>query len=86
MTELRYADFVLPAWQGIFAPAHTPRQVVETLYATTARALADPEVVKSITNAGTDVKLESPAEFSMFFRAQIDLYSKIVPISGAKAD
>ena len=86
MTELGYPDFVLPAWQGIFAPAHTPKRVVEAVYGATAKALTDPAVVKSITNAGTDVKLESPEEFAKFFRSQINLYAKIVPISGAKAD
>lgn len=86
MTELGYPDFVLPAWQGIFAPAHTPKQIVKAVYGATATTLTDLAVVKSITNAGTDVKLESPDEFSRFFRSQINLYAKIVPISGAKAD
>ena len=86
MIELGYPEFALPAWQGIFAPANTPRQVVEAIYDATAKTLTDPAVVKSITNAGTDVKLESPEEFTKFFRSQINLYAKIVPISGAKAD
>lgn len=86
MIELGYPEFALPAWQGIFAPANTPRQVVEAIYGATAKTLTDPAVVKSITNAGTDVKLESPEEFTKFFRSQINLYAKIVPISGAKAD
>jgi tripartite-type tricarboxylate transporter receptor subunit TctC len=86
MIELGYPEFALPAWQGIFAPANTPRQVVKAIYDATAKTLTDPAVVKSITNAGTDVKLESPEEFTKFFRSQINLYAKIVPISGAKAD
>lgn len=86
MVELGYAEFVLPAWQGIFAPAKTRKQVVEAIYGATAKTLADPAVVKAITTAGTDVKLEAPDEFTKFFRSQIDLYAKIVPMSGAKAD
>lgn len=86
MVEAGFPQFVLPAFQGIFAPAKTPRRVVDALYGATAKTLADPAVVKAITTAGTDVKLESPEEFTKFFRSQIDLYAKIVPMSGAKAD
>jgi putative tricarboxylic transport membrane protein len=86
MVELGYPEFVLPAWQGIFVPAHTPRQVIDTIYVATANALKDPVIVNAITGSGTDVKLESPEEFAKFFRGQINLYSKIVSISGAKAD
>lgn len=86
MVELGYADFVLPAWQGIFAPAQTPKPVIDILYNAIAKSLADPAVISSFTGSGNDVKLETPEEFARFLGGQIELYSKIVKISGTKAD
>ena len=44
MKEVGYADVGTIAWNGLFAPAGTPKPVLDALYAAVAKALATPEV------------------------------------------
>jgi tripartite-type tricarboxylate transporter receptor subunit TctC len=43
MKEVGYADVGTIAWNGLFAPAGTPKPVLDALYAAVAKALASPE-------------------------------------------
>jgi len=43
MKEAGYPDIGTIAWNGMFAPAGTPKPVLEALYAAVAKALATPE-------------------------------------------
>ncbi|MDO8278890.1 MAG: tripartite tricarboxylate transporter substrate binding protein [Burkholderiaceae bacterium] len=86
MVELGYKDLVLPAWQGIFAPARTPPAVMDTIYRAFAQVLNDPQVQSKMLESGTEVALENPVEFGKFIRSQAAIYEKMVKISGATAE
>jgi tripartite-type tricarboxylate transporter receptor subunit TctC len=43
MKEVGYADVGTIAWNALFAPAATPKPVLDALYAAVAKALASPE-------------------------------------------
>lgn len=59
---LNIPDFDLSAWAAFFAPAHTPKDVLDKLSTTLAQVLAKPEVRKRITAAGAEVNpLDGPA-------------------------
>ena len=45
MHDAGWLGFVTGSWQGIFAPAGTPREVVDRLFAATQQAMKDPDVV-----------------------------------------
>ena len=44
MKEVGYPDVGTVAWNGLFAPAATPKPVLDALYAIVAKAMASPEV------------------------------------------
>jgi tripartite-type tricarboxylate transporter receptor subunit TctC len=44
MKEVGYADVGTIAWNGLFAPAATPKPILDQLYAIVAKAIASPEV------------------------------------------
>jgi len=44
MTEQGYPGIGTNAWQGMFAPAATPKPIVDKLHAAVARVLNDPEM------------------------------------------
>jgi tripartite-type tricarboxylate transporter receptor subunit TctC len=48
----RTITIVVPYWQGIFAPAATPRRVVDRLNAALQAALADPKILKTFAETG----------------------------------
>jgi tripartite-type tricarboxylate transporter receptor subunit TctC len=50
------------SWIGLFAPAGTPNDVVDTLNAQARMALGDPATAKTLAAQSLDVMLSSPAE------------------------
>jgi len=71
-------DFVAPFWTGLYAPAVTPKPIVDRLAAAAATAMYDPVVVKRLAGIGTEAVGSTPAELDAETRAQFALYRKIV--------
>jgi tripartite-type tricarboxylate transporter receptor subunit TctC len=70
-------------WLGIAAPAGTPVDIVNRIYAETAKALQDPELQKSFRGAGVDATIMNPREFSSFLHAEYEKWGKVVRDTGA---
>src|SRR5712692_7326507 len=74
-------------WNGIVAPAGTPREVVSRLHAEIARALGNAEFRKRCLERGIDLAAgTSPEEFSSYIRAEADAFVKLVKDAGMKAE
>jgi tripartite-type tricarboxylate transporter receptor subunit TctC len=86
MVEAQIADFVMPAWHGVFAPANTPREIVDVLEKGLSRVAADPEYKKTLEPTGTDIYYASSQEFDRFVRSEIERFRQIIQISGTKTD
>lgn len=86
MVESGFPGFVISAWFAVYAPAGTPRPVVDTLYAAFERTLTDPDIVRRLAASGTDVYLAAPDELGRFTRSEIERFRKLVELSGARAD
>jgi tripartite-type tricarboxylate transporter receptor subunit TctC len=70
--------YQFPLWTGLFAPAKTPKPIVDRLGDEIGKAMQDPETRKRYN----DVKLEavgsSPAEFEAFFREQLKFNEDVI--------
>jgi tripartite-type tricarboxylate transporter receptor subunit TctC len=55
MQELGYADVGTVAWNGLFAPAATPKPVLEALFKAVSKALASPEVLEKLNKQNFNV-------------------------------
>lgn len=86
MVESGFPGFVMPAWQGVFAPAGTPKEVVGVLEQAFAKVMADPDVKAKLEPTGTDVYYAPSREFGAFVQAQIDKYREVLTVSGTKAE
>ena len=85
--ELGYADFDDVTWNGIVAPAATPREVLARLHSAVAKALANPEMKKKYAERGIDlVSSASPEEFTQYFRAEADSFVKLVKEAGIQVE
>jgi tripartite-type tricarboxylate transporter receptor subunit TctC len=71
-------DYEVPYWTAIFAPAATPKPIIDKLSAAIAQAMKDPGVVERLKNVGTEAVGSTPQELDAFNRAQFDLYRKVV--------
>ncbi len=73
-------------WMGLLAPKGTPQPIIDKLHRELMQAIATPEVKTYMANAGIEVVGSTPAEFNRFFRAEKDLWAKVVRETGAKVD
>jgi tripartite-type tricarboxylate transporter receptor subunit TctC len=69
-------------WVGIFAPAGTPRTVIERLSAETATALRNPSVVTQLEKQGLTVQYMNPEETGRFVAGQLETWTKLVRDAG----
>ncbi len=72
-------------WWGIFAPAGTPKPIVEKLYKNIQLALQSPEMLKEFELEGAAPVTMTSAEFADFVKAEIDKWGKVVKAGNIKA-
>jgi tripartite-type tricarboxylate transporter receptor subunit TctC len=78
--------FDASSWFGLFAPAGTPRPIVDKIQADVAKALALPEVRERFLAQGADPGGNTPDQFAAFIRAETDKWTRVVKFSNAKVD
>jgi tripartite-type tricarboxylate transporter receptor subunit TctC len=71
-------DYEVPYWTAVYAPAATPKPIVEKLSAEIAKAMKDGDLIAKLRNAGTEAVGSTPAEMDAFNRQQFQLYRQIV--------
>ncbi|MFM9924379.1 tripartite tricarboxylate transporter substrate binding protein [Variovorax sp. H27-G14] len=86
LEELGYAGARFEDWYGFFAPAGTPPERVAYMNEAIVRALRMPEVAKLVTDGGSEVVGNSSEAFAAQMRQDIERWSRIVKLSGARAD
>jgi tripartite-type tricarboxylate transporter receptor subunit TctC len=74
------------AWIGAFAPAATPRPIVERLNGELKKALSAPDVAKTLSNQTLDPMHMTPEQFAERLRSDYAKYEKVIKLSGAKID
>ena len=70
--------FLTGSWQGLLAPAGTPKAVVDKLHAEVLRITALPDVKERLVTLGAEANRMTPAEFSNWFKSEIPAMAKIV--------
>lgn len=71
-------------WFGVFAPAGTPRPIVERLHVEISRALTDPEIKGRLDALGNEVSGLGPDEFARFVEAEVTRWADIARRAGVK--
>ena len=86
LEELGYPNTRFEDWYGFFAPAGTPPERVAYLNEAIVRTLRMPEVTRLITDGGSEVVANTPEAFAAQLRQDIERWSRVVKLSGAKVD
>ena len=73
-------------WMGLLAPKGTPAPTVDKLFRELTQVLATGEVKTYMASAGIEIVGSTPAEFATFFRAEKELWAKVIRETGAKID
>ena len=70
-------------WLNLAAPAGTPGEIVQRVYAETAKALQDVELQQNFRAAGVEASPLSPQELAGFMRGEYEKWGKVVRDTGA---
>jgi tripartite-type tricarboxylate transporter receptor subunit TctC len=76
--ELGYPSLELEGWNGLFAPAKTPRDIIDRLQREVVAAVRHPDVVKRLTDMGADPVGSSPEEQLAMFKNQMDQFRSVI--------
>ncbi len=79
-----FPGFQSATWNGLLAPAGTPREIVDRLAAEVARSLKDPKVSERFVSFGADPMSNSPEEFAAMIAVEVPLWAEAVQAAGAK--
>lgn len=86
IAESGLPGFDINTWFGVFAPAGTPRPIVERLHAEFTKALSLPEIREKMLTMGVEPVGNTPEQFAAYIKSEAEKYAKVIKASGAKAD
>ncbi|WP_341897924.1 tripartite tricarboxylate transporter substrate binding protein [Ferrovibrio terrae] len=86
MEEAGVPNFDLNSWNGVFAPAGTPADIIARLNAELVKIVARPEVKDKLAQIGFDAFTSTPAELDAFVRSELVKWAKLVKDAGIEAE
>jgi len=87
LQELGFKDFDDVTWNGIVAPAGTPKDVLARLNLEIQRVMSRTDFTKRYAERGIDmVASRSPEEFSAYIRSETDAFLRLVQDAGIKVE
>jgi tripartite-type tricarboxylate transporter receptor subunit TctC len=76
--ELGFASLEFEGWNGLLAPAKTPRPVIERLQRETAAAVRHPDVLKRFSDLGAEPVGSSPDEQKAIVLRQMEQFRPVI--------
>jgi len=86
VAEAGVPGYEMSQWYGVMAPAGTPSQILERLSAEINVALAAPDLRASLLLAGADPVKSSPQDFALYFKQEIEKWTRIVKLAGIRPE
>lgn len=86
VAEQGYPGFDATTWNGVLAPASTPKAVVAQLNQTIGRILEIPETKQKLLAAGAEVAGGSPERFAALLKDEMAAWTTVIERSGIKPD
>jgi len=87
MAELGYPELVTGSWQGLLAPAKTPKEIILKLHRAINAVLDMPDVRERLAAGGVfPAQSKSPEEFGQFLATETQKWGKVARDSRATAD
>lgn len=86
LAESGLPGYEIGSWQGVFAPAATPPDIVKRLNAEIVKIINMPEVQKKLLDLGAEPVANSSEDFTAFVKTEVVKWGDVVRKSGAKVD
>lgn len=79
-------DFAINTWYAVYAPARTPRPIVDRLNAAFNQALRQPDMIKKADELAIELVQSTPEEAKKFYDDQMAFWDPIIKQSGARPE
>jgi tripartite-type tricarboxylate transporter receptor subunit TctC len=86
IAEAGVPGYEFTGWMGMFAPAGTPKLIVERLHTGSVQALRLPEMTRRLQIEGAEPVGSTPAAFTVFLKEEIVRWTQVVRDAKVKAD
>ena len=84
--EAGLPSYELKSWYGVLAPGATPKRLLDRLSAEIARALAQPDVRKSMLAQDMDPYITAPEQFAALMAAETTKFARIIKTANIKVE
>jgi tripartite-type tricarboxylate transporter receptor subunit TctC len=86
-----FAEAGLPAvdvspWQGILAPARTPRSIIDKLQRTVAGVLKQPDTIERLRATGSDPVGSTSAQLDAKIRKELEYFGRVIKRANIKVE
>jgi tripartite-type tricarboxylate transporter receptor subunit TctC len=68
----------LEGWNGVFAPAKTPKEIIDRLNKEIITAVRNPELATRLNDMGAEPVGSTPAEQTAIFKKQMDQFRGVI--------
>ena len=86
ISESGVQGYEMNPWVGLFAPAGTPKAVIDRLNAEANKALRAADVVQKLENQVLDPWTSTPEEFNERLKTDYEKYGRLIKLTGAKIE
>jgi tripartite-type tricarboxylate transporter receptor subunit TctC len=86
IAEAGLPGFEASSWQGVLAPAKTPKVILERLHREIVKALHSPEVERRLQAEGSEIGGITPEAFGAYIRNEIAKWTRVVKEAGIKVE
>lgn len=86
VAEAGYPGFDAYGWWAFFAPAGTPRAIIDRLAADIGKVMQMPDIRERFAAQGTDAQTSTPDSLAAFLKKDFDLWDKLIRQLGIKLD
>jgi len=78
LAEAGVTGYEAMSWNGMFAPAKTPRAIITKIHAEVVKALNSPDVRDKLVAMGSDPVASTSEEFSAYVKAELARWGKVI--------
>src|SRR5262245_16164118 len=78
IAEAGVPGYEATSWNGIFAPAKTPRPIIDKIHAEVVKILTTPDIREKLIAAGSDPVGNTPEEFLAYVKAELARWGKVI--------
>ncbi len=84
--ETGLKGFEAVAWNGLGAPAKTPREIIAKINADAVKIVNSPELKERLKTEGSDPVGNTPEQYAAFLRDEVAKWARVIKFAGVKPE